>query len=201
MVANVQVYFTELNPNSIINLDEPCHQPEFHDLQGYVENGTDENFKKINEIYFEYLDKQTKHWYKLVEHIKVWGILYPVIITTGMPKYRSLKSIPVKYRNTDSKYWMICENQGGSRILAAQKLGIKVPALINDHVGLFQNLKPLTMKELQDLCYGVDQVVLREKYGVEVKDFPKVHIDIDEFSYHTCKKSIIEQIIDQYLIP
>ena len=199
MYNNVQVYYQELNPESIINLDQPCHYSEFHNLPGYLETGTKETFDIVSALYFDKMEHLTEHWSRLLDHIDRWGILYPVIITTGLPKTRPLYSVPKEYRNVNSKFWMICENQGGARILAAQQLGIKVPALINDHVGLFQNQKPVFMRELTDLCTGVDEILISASTGVKIPKYPRVHLDMEDSVYEECKSVVIHDIITNHL--
>jgi hypothetical protein len=195
-----QVYFCDLNPNTIINLDQPCHYEEFHWLPGYLETGTKQTFDVVNKLYFEEMEHTTAHWSSLLDHIKRWGVLYPVIVTTGLPKSRSLKSIPKEYWATDSKFWITCEQQGGTRILAAQQLGIKVPALVNDHVGLFQDQMPISMRDLKEICTNVDKIVLSPNRGVEIKCFPRLHLDIDDCVYDACKKEAIDIVIKQHLL-
>lgn len=199
MYDKVPVYFCELNPDSIINLDQPCHYPEFHSLPGYLETGTKETFDIVTELYFKRMEQFVGHWSNLLEHVGKWGILYPIIITTGLPKIRPLSSIPKEYRNTNSKFWMVCENQGGARILMAKKLGIKVPAIINDHVGLFHDRNPIIMKDLTEICAGVDEIVLSAQHGVQIKKFPRVHLDVDDIVYEESKFIAIQDIITNHL--
>ena len=200
MQNQLQIHYCELNPSSIINLDQPCHYEVFHNLPGYLETGTQETFDIVNRLYFAQMEQLTGHWSSLVDHISKWGILYPVVITTGLPKIRKLKSIPKEYWATDSRYWMTCEQQGGSRILAAQQLGIKVPAIINDYVGLFHNQKPLSMRDLKELCTNVEDIVLTPDRGVRIKQFPRMHLDIEDFVYDTCKQETIDYVINHHLL-
>jgi len=199
MYNTIQVYYQELNPNSIINLDQPCHYNEFHNLPGYLETGSKETFDVVNSLYFEKIDQCSEHWSRLLDHISRWGIIYPVIVNTGLPKFRPLRSVPKEYRNTDSKFWMICEQQGGARILAAQQLGIKVPAIINDYVGLFKNQKPLVISDLHNLCNGVEEVQLMASAGVKIPRYPRIHIDVDDIIYEECRKYVIDDIVNNYL--
>jgi len=94
---------------------------------------------------------------------------------------------------------MICEQQGGARILAAQQLGIKVPAIINDYVGLFKNQKPLVISDLHNLCNGVEEVQLMASAGVKIPRYPRIHIDVDDIIYEECRKYVIDDIVNNYL--
>ena len=197
MSSQVKVYFAQLRPESIINLDQPCHYEEFHDIPGYIHN-TQETFDRINELYMDYMDRYTGHWSRLLEHVSKWGIVYPVVINTGVPKQRSLGSIPLHLRSTDSRFWMLCESHGGARIMAAKKLGITVPAVINDHAGLFDSEKPMTMRELAKQCHGLDQIYVSQSFGVRISEFPRVHLDISDTEYLHYRFEAITAITEEY---
>lgn len=197
MSKQVKVYLAQLRPDSIINLDQPCHYEEFHEIPGYIQN-SQSTFDRINDLYIDFMDRYTGHWSRLLEHIDKWGIIYPIIINTGLPKQRPLSSVPMDLRGTDSKFWMNCESQGGLRILAAKKLGIRVPALINDHVGMFEGEKPATMRELALHCKGLDQIYVSQSFGVRVNCYPRIHLDISDSEYLHYKFEAIHHITNEY---
>ena len=195
--SQVKVYFAQLRPESIINLDQPCHYEEFHDIPGYIHNNQ-ETFDRINELYMDYMDRYTGHWSRLLEHVNKWGITYPVIINTGVPKQRSLRSVPLALRSTNSQFWMMCETHGGARIMAAKQLGITVPALINDHAGLFEGQKPITMRELARQCNGLEQIYVSRSFGVRINEFPRIHLDISDAEYSHYRFEAITAITEEY---
>jgi len=188
MKQQVQVYFTELNPDAVINLDQPCHYSEFQNLPV-------SKYQDVNNEYIEFMEHNIGYWSNLVEHIGRWGILYPIVVNTGVPKIRPFGLIPKEKRCIDSKYWMVCEHIGGLRLLAAQTLGIKIPALVNDHVGLFKNQKPLTIKELSGICVGIDEVQISASFGVHIPHCPRVHIEIEEGTYAEYRSAAITTIM------
>jgi len=188
MAQRVQVYFTDLDPNAVINLDQPCHQPEFGSVSLEIQSD-------INNEYIEIMDNTMGYWSHLMDHIEQWGVLYPIVVNTGLPKVRSLRTIPLDKRASDSQYWMVCEQIGGLRLLAAQKLGIRVPALINDYVGLFKNHKPLTIRELNGVCVGIDEIEISATFGVRIPHCPRVHIDVEEDIYSEYKSAAIQSIL------
>lgn len=197
MSSQVKVYFEQLRPESIINLDQPCYYEEFYDLQGY-DQSDQEIFDKINTMYLDFMDRYTGHWSRLLEHISKWGIIYPIVINTGVPKQRPLGSIPKHLRSTDSRFWLLCETQGGGRIMAAKKLDINVPCLINDHVDLFAGQKPMTMRELAKQCHGLEQIYVSQGFGVRINDFPRVHLDISDTEYQHYRFEAINMITEEY---
>ena len=196
--AQVKVYFAQLRPESIINLDQPCHYEEFHDQAGYIYN-SNKTFERINQLYLDYMEEYTEHWSRLLTHITDWGIRYPIVVNTGVPKIRPLSSVPIDVRATNSKFWMTCEQQGGGRIMAAKKLGITVPAIINDYVGLFEGQTPITMRELARLCQDLDQIYVSHDFGVRINDYPRIHLqDISCAEYAHCKFLAIKNVYNEY---
>ena len=198
MSSQVKVYFAQLRPDSIINLDQPCHYEEFHNLTGYIYN-TNKTFERINRLYMEYMEQYTAHWSHLLSHISQWGIRYPVVVNTGVPKVRPLSSVPVDVRATNSKFWMVAEEHGGARIMAAKQLGITIPVLINDYVGLFEGQTPVTMRELAKQCQDLDQIYVSRDFGVRINEYPKIHLrDISSAEYAHCKLLAIKNVYNEY---
>lgn len=199
MPQNIQVLYQELNPDSIINLDQPCHYEEFHRMAGYSELLTSSFGQEINDTYFAEMDRRVGHWTKLLDHISHWGIVYPIVVSTGVPKIRKPGLVPKEYRYTDSKFWINCETQGGARILAAKKLGIKIPALINDHVGLFPKVKPIKVRNLPDYGLDLEEIYISATYGVQIRHYPRIHLDITDLEYLSHKRAAIEYVCRQHL--
>jgi len=200
-MQHIQVLYHELNPSSIINLDQPCHYEEFHRLTGYTELDSSSFRQEINDTYYAEMERSTGHWSRLLDHISKWGIVYPIVVSTGIPKLRRPSIVPRSYRYTNSQYWIVCDTQGGSRILAAQKLGLKIPALINDHVGLFRNLSPIRVRDLPNYGVDVDEIYLSATYGVQIRQFPRLHLDVDDTEYAKHRRAAIKKVLYQHLSP
>lgn len=197
MVDSVQIYHSSIRPQGILNLDQPCFYEEFFELPGYAYHTLDV-YNKINERYIYYMDRYTGHWSKLLEHIQENGIVYPAIINTGLPKFKKLSEVPAALRTTNSRYWMVCEQHGGMKILAAAKLGIKVPIIVNDYVGMFDGEDTMTMRELANSCQGLKNIFLNPATGIRVQDYPRIHLDIDNSEYLHCKFEAISRVIEEY---
>lgn len=201
MIQEIKVHYLEINPSAIINLDQPCHYEAFHKLAGYTDRCIPSFCQEVNDAYYREMDRRTGHWSRLLESVARWGIQYPIVVTTGVPKIRDPGIVPREYQYTDSKYWIVCESQGGSRILAAQKLGIKVPALINDHVGLFDNLQPIRVRDLANYGVGVDEIFISAAYGVQIRQYPRTHLNIEDTEYLKQRKKSIAHVIERHLMP
>lgn len=197
MSGQIKIYASQLRPESIINLDQPCHFEEFHELPGYLHNDID-TFNKINERYLHYIDASTGHWTRLLEHIDKWGIIYPVIINTGLPKFRNISCVPMSVRATSSRFWMLCEDQGGLRILAAKQMNLPVPTIINDHTGLFEGQKQINMRDLAAATDGIQRIYLSAKIGIRIGEYPKLHLSMSDDEYYYHKTEAIQQTIDEY---
>ena len=100
----------------------------------YGEAWWDSEYDELRAILFDLFvtefDKMTGHYTRLRESIKSDGIKDPIIVTAGAPLWRESWMVP---RNVKT---YICESCGGSRLLIASELGIDVPCIINDRIGV-----------------------------------------------------------------
>ncbi len=84
----------------------------------------------LREWFFELFALSCDYFTRLEESIKREGVLNPVIVTAGPSLRRASWQVP------ENCGTYICESAGGSRLAIAQRLGIAVPAIINDQIGV-----------------------------------------------------------------
>lgn len=201
MSQKIKVYYRELDPKTVINLDQPAFYREFTSLHKYSrlpQNVHDE----VNRQYIEQFDTATGHWTALENSIKEQGIVYPVVISTGIPRQRDPSEVPAYLRPTDSKFWIVCEGSGGGRIMLADKLGLKIPAVINDRVNLYEGQPEMRLQELVQKTHGLKNIDIVDRVGISFPILPKIHLDsVEETHYAEERSRVVTGIIADYVLP
>lgn len=202
MTQKIKIYFKELDARSIINLDQPAFYREFTSLHRYIQL-PEYVHKHINELYIQQFDAATGHWSDLENSIRENGIKYPVAVCTGIPRLRDPAEIPAYMRPRDSKFWIVCENNGGGRILTAIKLGIPVPCVINDRVNLYEGQQEMKLQELVMRTHGLKNIDLVDRIGLTFPILPRIHLtsDIEDTHYAVERSRVVTGIIADYIIP
>jgi hypothetical protein len=95
----------------------------------------------LEETYIRAFDRRTRHYTRLTESIAADGVWNPVMLTTGPLLRREEWELPNPVRFDPAR--VVCEYVGGSRLLIAARLGLDVPAIINDRANVFPELKRL----------------------------------------------------------
>ncbi len=113
------------------------------------------------------------------------GFRNPILVVAGWypskydPRYparmakKGISSTPEDHTNE-----IYCLTNGGSRLWLAQKHGMKIPCIVADYVGRFQD-ETLIVSVDQALCYYKDRpdnIVFGSK-SIAVKNLPKSHLE------------------------
>ena len=105
-------------------------------------------------------------------------------------------------RPTDSKFWIVCESTGGGRIIIADKLGLKIPAVINDRVNLYEGQQERRLQELVQKTHGLKNIDIVDRVGISFPILPKVHLDnVEETHYAEERSRVVTGIIADYVLP
>jgi hypothetical protein len=108
----------------------------------------------IMQEYEQELNKICGHYSKLEDSIFSEGIRNPVVITCGLPKYRTLDHLPPEMLDMPEENLLLLEGStGGSRLHIAQKYDIEIPCIINDWTGRFDEHPAITTEEEARMCY------------------------------------------------
>jgi hypothetical protein len=97
----------------------------------------------LEQTYIDGFNSRTGHYARLEESIRRDGVWNPVMLTTGPLYIRAERELPPRVRFDPQR--VVCEIVGGSRLLVAARLGLGVPAIVNDRNNLFPDavrLKP-----------------------------------------------------------
>lgn len=98
--------------------------------------------------YEEAMNQLCGHYSRLESSMLTEGMRNPLIVTCGPPRRRSWEHIPPEMRQWPHHRLMIMETlTGGSRLWVAQKHNMTIPILINDWVGKFRTMTPITTVE------------------------------------------------------
>lgn len=202
MTQKIKVYYKELKPDNIINLDQPAFYKEFTSLHRYtlLPQAVHDT---VNSLYIDQFDAATGHWTDLEQSIQEQGIVYPIVVATGIPRLRDPGEVPAYLRPTDSKFWLVCENSGGGRIMLAKKLGINIAAVINDRVQLYEGQAEMALRQLVSVTHGLKNIDLVDRIGINFPILPKIHLTkkIEEWHYAEDRSRVVTGIIADYVIP
>lgn len=134
-----RVILLTLDARSIFNLASPRYLPEIAKRWDGRLPWWHERYELVRDLcecrYVELFNKRTGHYTRLEESIRREGIKNPVMLSAGRLIRRQPLELPPELRErTDN---VVCEYMGGSRVYIAAKLGISVPAVVNDFTGVF----------------------------------------------------------------
>jgi len=124
----------------------------------------------LREWYFELFESTSDFYERLKASILKEGILNPIVVTAGPSLNRPEWIVPKDY----GKY--ICESVGGSRLRVAQELGLSIPCIINDQIGVSGELlkdKGQVLSKFEDKSYCV-------QFGPPVKVDPTRYVHMPE---------------------
>lgn len=106
------------------------------------------------------------HYSRLRASIAEHGIRYPIIVTSGAPRRRERWMLPPDYA-----FPFICEQNGGSRLMIAQELGMPVPCVINGPGG-----EEIDIQRVREIFGSEFNVSLHQEHGVMTSPVKFLHL-------------------------
>jgi hypothetical protein len=151
--------------------------PELVVKAGYWDHRV--NKKNIANIYINKFNEEIGFYHKLQSSIEKEGIRNPIIVTSGIPRWRSLDEVDPQYRESmRSDQWLFCEFLGGSRLYIAQKNCWLVPVIISDWTGSYSHFKQIkTVDELKSCFMDPPNHIYFTARGLRTTPPPHVHLD------------------------
>ncbi|MDK1386370.1 hypothetical protein QN224_13220 [Sinorhizobium sp. 8-89] len=141
------VRFAVLEPAAIFNLTSPRYLPEIAMRwrgRRYWHDGFYEPLRDLmEETYVDGFNGASGHYDRLLESLSREGFRNPVIVSAGSLQRRAVWEVPPQWRGPQL---IACEYLGGSRLWAAQKLGLGVPCIVNDFAGVLAQAELLRTK-------------------------------------------------------
>lgn len=149
----VTVVYTEIDPAEVLNLTSPRYLPEIEATWRGLRPWHDRCYEPLRDMiekyYVDQFDRRTGHFARLLESMAVEGVRNPVMLTAGGLIFRRDSEVPPAWRSRDPL--IISEYLGGSRLWAAEKLGIAVPAIVNDYTDTVSGeILPFSGKAIAD---------------------------------------------------
>ena len=166
-----KIRFAIVDPNTIFNMCGPDHAgPRQWDEEGLAER------RKFAQIYIDKLNKENEFFIKLERSVLKDGFKNPILVNAGFVMPRKFDMLP-PYMQDNPKEILFCHNNGGSRLWIATELNIKIPCIVSDFIGRFENEREITTKEEYLSCYNnPPRHVSFQDHGITVKGLPLIHL-------------------------
>jgi hypothetical protein len=139
------VRFVEIEAASVFNLTSPRYLPQLS-LNWYGRREWfNEKYEPVRDIcehgYIAAFNAHNGHYDRLTESVLREGFRNPIMLTAGRLLRRKASELPPAVLASP---YVVCEYVGGSRLYVAAKLGLKVPAIINDMIDIFPDAPELS---------------------------------------------------------
>lgn len=203
MACNIR--YATLDPGTIYDLTDPMHLVEFRRLLKSPGLWWSPQFTTYREFvgqrYEELFNDNIGHYSLLEESILQRGIINPIVVTSGSPRFQDISNLPPHIQpNADDM--IFSEVWGGSRLKIAKKHNIKVKCIINDWNGIFRHKQLLqTDYDILQLMDKPDEYkVKRTTSGVTIANFSFSHIPDKTYTMESqvrLRRSIIDQITQE----
>lgn len=135
----MQVRITSVDPAAVFNLTSPRYLSEVSARWRGKLPWHDAKYEPVRDLmeslYVAGFNKFSSHFKRLEDSIAKEGIRNPVLLTSGPLIRRKITELPPAVL-ADPMH-TVCEWVGGSRLYVAGKMGLTVPAIINDGGGAF----------------------------------------------------------------
>ena len=155
-------FIPALDPSRIVNLCSPDNTYVPRDWDDQSER---QRASELKAQYIDLFNKINSFYRNLEDSVRRDGIRNPVILTTGSPRIKPLDWVPPERRDN----LVCCEIIGGSRVYTAQKLGVTLPAIVNDFANAFPEAKLLkTEDEVRDCFYDPPKNIYLTNEGVKI---------------------------------
>jgi len=135
----IAVRKVRLDARRVFNLTAPRWLPEAARLWASPAAWHDARLDPVRDAleaaYIDGFNRRSGHYVRLEESARRDGIWNPVMLTTGRLLRRREDELPPAVRADPAR--IVCEYVGGSRLLVAARLGLEVPAIVNDRANVF----------------------------------------------------------------
>lgn len=182
--ARCVVRYAVLKPDQIFNLTSPRYLPEISlKWQGryHWHHYRYEPLRDIIEAhYIARFNDVSGHYERLLDSVARDGFRNPIMVSAGRLERREASELPPALRQREDL--LVSEYLGGSRLWAAQQLGIDVPCVVNDYAGVLPDAEVLR-NEPQVLAKFKDvpgRFEMQRKGPVTINNLPFMHLPENE---------------------
>lgn len=178
------VRYAVLKPDQIFNLTSPRYLPEISlKWQGryHWHHYRYEPLRDIIEAhYIARFNDVSGHYERLLDSVARDGFRNPIMVSAGRLERRKASELPPALRNREDL--LVSEYLGGSRLWAAQQLGVDVPCIVNDYADVLPDAEVLR-NEPQVLAKFKDapgRFEMARKGPVTINNLPFMHLPENE---------------------
>lgn len=181
------VRYAVLSPSQIFNLTSPRYLPEislkwmgrYHWHHFKYEPLRD----AIEAHYVRRFNQASGHYERLLESVEREGFRNPIMVAGGCLERRRKVELPHAERHKlDDGKLLVSEYLGGSRLWAAQQLGVDVPCIVNDYTDVLPDAEVLPHMNavLAKFKDAPGRFEMPRKGPVTINSLPFMHIPKEE---------------------
>jgi hypothetical protein len=183
-VARCVVRYAVLPPTSIFNLTSPRYLPEISlKWQGRY-HWHHMRYEPLRDIveghYVRRFNDVSGHYERLLDSVARDGFRNPIMVSAGRLERRKAVELPPALRQREDL--LVSEYLGGSRLWAAQQLGIDVPCVVNDYADVLPNAEvlPNASAVLAKFKDAPGRFEMQRKGPVTINNLPFMHLPESE---------------------
>ena len=159
MIYQVRFYIMT-NPRLIFNYAGP----ESHNSGRRDPDDTEQRMLDT-QAFVDERNKRDGFYNKLEANIIAYGIRNPITVRSGWTFPRTLARMPTELRDNI----LICDEMGGSRLYAAQRLDIPIPIVVSDFDGEFADEELLeTHEDIENKFKDKPKKIRFTEHGVDI---------------------------------
>lgn len=178
------VRYAVLPPARIFNLTSPRYLPEISLKWRGKYNWHHMRYEPLRDIvedhYVRRFNEVSGHYERLLESVAREGFRNPIMVSAGRLERRKTMELPPALRQREDL--LVSEYLGGSRLWAAQQLGVDVPCIVNDYTDVLPSAEVLR-NEPQVLAKFTDapgRFEMARKGPVTINNLPFMHLPENE---------------------
>lgn len=174
------VRYAVLPPDRIFNLTSPRYLPEIsRQWQGryHWHHYRYEPLRDLIEThYINRFNEVSGHYERLLESVRKDGFRNPIMVSAGRLERRRQSELPPALRQREDL--LVSEYLGGSRLWAAQQLGVDVPCVVNDYADVLPDadVLPNARAVLAKFKDAPGFVEMPRKGPVTLNNLPFMHL-------------------------
>lgn len=178
------VRYAILKPDAIFNLTSPRYLPEISlKWQGryHWHHYRYEPLRDLVEAhYIGRFNEVSGHYERLLESVAREGFRNPIMVSAGRLERRKTAELPPALRQREDL--IVSEYLGGSRLWAAQQLGVDVPCIVNDYASALPDAEVLvnTAQVLAKFTDTPGRIEMARNGPVTLNNLPFMHLPVDE---------------------
>lgn len=178
--ARCVVRYAALKPAAIFNLTSPRYLPEISLKWTGRYHWHHYRYEPLRDLieahYIKRFNEASGHYERLLKSVRKDGFRNPIMVSAGRLERRRAAELPPALRQREDL--LVSEYLGGSRLWAAQKLGVNVPCIVNDYADVLPDAEvlPNARAVLAKFTDMPDFIEMQRKGPVTLNNLPFAHL-------------------------